>query len=284
MKGISSVLPLLLLASLVLTGCGLSNQASLNLPSPEIGLVQGKPVAPNDWIANSTVGLVLKGQSADEHLHPSICSATLIHEKIIITAAHCVSVFEDGLVVFSTDLRSPMAPQTRRILQVLIHPKYALDQPEGSATEESELHDLALVLFEGELPPGYQPIEVLTDESKLKFGVRMTFAGYGMTSPQGLDSPNHDKGILGQTTIKFGAFHEDTSDLYFPAPPDGASVCNGDSGGSVYLQVENRWVLAGVISRGQNQSCRSYSIATNTAAHMPFIKKGISRLLSGQRP
>ncbi len=239
-------------------------------------IVQGLEVSETDPVALSTVGLWLSGQSTDESLHPSLCTATLIDENHALTAAHCVSYFEKGYVVFARNFKDRDSAHLREIIAVKSHPLYWLDQPEsasGGSTLELDYHDLAVLRFRGSIPAPYRPAKLLRDASLLRAGSAVWIAGFGLTSAAGSTSGNWDKGVLRKGQLQLLDVSPQNSDLLFPLPQDGTSICHGDSGGPVYLQQNSELILIGVISRGRDEKCDKDSIATGVLPHLPFIEK-----------
>jgi Trypsin len=108
------------------------------------------------------------------------CGASLIHEDVVLTAAHCFQAFKPGSVVtLGTHQRVPpdMVQEieatgiTRKITAVMGHPKY---------DDFNILYDYMLLKLDSPVK-SVTPVELNTDEAVPAAGELVTVVGHGQT-------------------------------------------------------------------------------------------------------
>ncbi|MEQ8346580.1 MAG: trypsin-like serine protease [Sneathiellaceae bacterium] len=154
------------------------------------------------------------------------CTATMVGQRAVLTAAHCIEDGAAGHVVHQG---------TRNRLVCSHHPAYPRDI---SA-------DFALCIAAADL--GDMPFEWLnTEPATLSMGKSITLLGYGCLTSGGEDR-------------NFGTLYQGVAEIAEMPGPDiyylargGAAVCFGDSGGGSFLATDepNERRLFAVNSRG----------------------------------
>ncbi len=273
MKSFASILALPLILSLA--ACG-SHQSQEMIQSKSADIVAGTSVDQDDPIAHSTVGLILQSESGSQ----SSCTGTLIDKNIVLTAAHCFigdesDAVQMALVVFTTSFDGITQDVIRPVVDVVIHPDF-LPKAEGAGT----WGDAALLKFEGDALAGYTAVPFLTDKSKLKAGMEMTIAGYGMTNAAGDDAKPGEEGggtlMKAKILLKNPAY--EGGELLSDMKESGTSTCKGDSGGPAYATIDGKLHVVGITSRGLDQRCDGASIFTSTAFESKFITSAVQSL------
>lgn len=191
----------------------------------------------------------------------NICTGTLIADKVVLTAAHCV---EDGTGTVSSpssmafavgpDAATPL--QLSRVAQIHVHPGY---NPRGMTAH----NDLAILVLRTSIRDA-QPMAYNCD----------TLAGSGLVGQQVQNVGYGDTRTGGSSnTRKFFAVEDVVSIGNYDLTVDGhgeAGVCTGDSGGPV-LRMHNGAVQSvGVLSWGDAQ-CGNKDHFGRTDAHCAFI-------------
>lgn len=219
---------LAVLGSLVVLGGGLGGA-----PGPALTpIVGGEPVT-GDHFA-STVVL---------DLGVDFCSGTLVDERIVLTAAHCLQSMPPAelltIKIGNTRDEPELALPVERYA---LHPDFC-----GSVIEcEDDLQDFAYVVLAqpalaGAVVPQL-PLDQDTWDAVVFDGAPVVLTGFG--DDEALESGQ--KRVV-ETTI--GSFTE--TGLEFFAGGDGKDGCQGDSGGPAYARLPDaRVVLVGVSSRG----------------------------------
>lgn len=213
-----------LLASLPLT-----TPAPAPEPTPIVG---GMTVAPGSWPEVAAIVLPL-----------TTCTGTLVSERVVLTAAHCVEDLVSPAQVtvrFGDDI---FGPHTDYVVERYgMHPMYC-----GSDTSKCrvDVWDFAYLLL-AEPVVGVTPARPLVtqeawDEAMVVDGT-VTLVGYGESEkPLGGIKRQVDAPI-----VKFSA-----SGLEFQAGGDGLDTCRGDSGGPAFVKLAaGELLFAGVTSRG----------------------------------
>lgn len=286
---------------LLLTACGMNISKEGMWPKDWKGIIGGTQVAEKAPIAS---GIVAVYDIKDEFL----CTGSIIANQFVLTAAHCATSKKQNLrIIFglnvdaALDIREPDVKQTyvRSVVAVSIHPGF------GKAPEDQEfdLNDIAVMKFQGDLPPGYRPVQLLNDGSVLRPGVMVRVAGYGVTKVDlsSVDSRKYphlqdalesgevicdskqknclkiemsEDGELQETVAPIAFVHSSEVQL---DESDGHGTCSGDSGGPAYYEKEGQLFLFGVTSRG-SPACDQTGVYTNAIYFKEWIQKALKSM------
>ena len=173
----------------------------------------------------------------------SFCSGTVIAKNVVVTAGHCLAdmkaadfslAFGKGAEVVGKELRQPA--------QIFVHEQYkdGFNHPN---------YDVAFVVFDGGLPAGYTPIEVLTSAARLTKGQTVSPAGFGVTATKCMNG-SCNAAPLTAVDMNFTEYVDTDNGqakslVMLDTPEKNHGICYGDSGGPVYAKVADRWYLVG---------------------------------------
>lgn len=160
------------------------------------------------------------------------CSATLIHPRVLITAAHCV---ENGVGSVSNDYRG-YPNQSPSVALTWAHPDYA-------ATNLAEF-DLALVLLTG-------PITTVTPKAMQRTPLTAPAAGRAVGFGQRSVGTNPPSGE--RYTINLPITAVTSGQVRYGSP--GAAICFGDSGGPFFATIDGVETLIAVHSYTNDPTC-----------------------------
>ena len=222
------------------------------------------------------------------YMGEGICTATLIADTVVLTAAHCVYV-KDCQYNWETgesencqletdparfDFRtgtsaSDSARQMRRASAILAHPNY---------NDTYLLNDIALLRLASPFE-GVAPIPALPDKAGIAWsaddvGQTITYVGFGLT-----ESGASGRRLQVASTVDvvcLGPSHCGDGENWY-APPraicsfmSAGGTCNGDSGGPALLVRDGVTYVAGVTSFG-DENCEFYGCSTSVSAFASWI-------------
>ncbi|GAB0194881.1 coagulation factor IX [Grus japonensis] len=209
------------------------------------------------------------------------CGASIVNEKWVVTAAHCLQPGDDVTAVageYNTN-EEDNTEQRRKVVKILPHPTY-------NATINKHHNDIALLELDQPLSFNsyVTPICIGNREftnALLKHGMgtvsgwgSMLFRGRPATVLQILKVPFVDRPTClksTSTTILQNMFCAG-----FPA--GGSDTCGGDSGGPYTTEIEGTWFLTGITSWGEEcAKPGKYGIYTRVSKYLKWIKE-ITRL------
>ena len=211
-------------------------------PESSTKIIGGHVPDPQSPAATSTVALIRN--DADDH-SSIFCSGTLIAPNLVVTAAHCLEIFR------SADQFSVVFGPTDREKEDFIVPvaAFKMFKPEGSQYFPN--FDIGWIKLAHPAPRGFQPVEIFHDASALPSGhtkseVEYILAGYGLQATTCMEADCVGKKLEVATRLRDPVYRTSRlfSILAFGDTP-GYGSCNGDSGGSAFARIHDRWYLIG---------------------------------------
>jgi hypothetical protein len=265
-----SIFPILALAAVLTSGLPASADSSID---PDLLIIRGIEVPPADPVATTTVAILNQSQG-----EISLCSGSIVAPDLVVTAGHCVGPERTGMrLVFTTDIRKPGA----RVVAVA---GYVRPKNYGRMVNEQDMDDIALIRFEGGLPPGYGVARLLDDPSALKNGEKVTLAGYGVTNGHPSTDPSMaGAGVLRKVDVTIAQAAYGKTEVVMDQS-HGHGACHGDSGGPAFLKRGGDYLLFGVTSRGTAvgaEECAGASIYTSILAQGQFLREAADGLRRG---
>lgn len=185
------------------------------------------------------------------------CSGTAIARDLVITAAHClrhgVALYVNGIAV----------------VRSAIHPRYRAD----SYDRHRPSPDLAILKLSAPLPPNIGAAPLSTDAKLPPHDVPFLIAGWGVAT-------EGDRRTVGQLRVARLPSVGNTGNIMVRLSLRSAKSlrgsCDGDSGGSVYREMNGQLVLAGVIAWATGpgrHTCGDVTGATLVGIQIAWIRK-----------
>ena len=225
-------------------------------------LVGGHAPLPLDPMASSTVAIQY-GNPSD----PNYCSASLIANDLLVTAAHCVKWLDNRKVIFSSDAT---LPSSFSLPVVSCATPQNFDPNSQEDDQHLNAHDIALVYFQGTLPAGYKPATLLDASVQLQTSDHVVFGGYGLTDDLAHMNDSWPWGKLdfsAPTTILNPILS--TTEIKIQTSLT-THARNGDSGGPAFLMNGTTPLLFGVDIWGESD--RSSEVFTDIRAYLSWIQ------------
>lgn len=196
---------------------GLSARYTVEPVVQNLMMIRGVPAEPDEWPASVYARVDQTGT----------CSATLVGERVVLIAAHCVP--ENGKISFAARANNYNATCNQ-------HPEYM-------GATRNETADFALCLITR--PVTGVLFESVATKQPLRIGEEVVLSGYGCTQPGGTGG---NDGIfrIGKAVIDGLPTLTD----FDVVTRGGAALCFGDSGGAAYVVDRDKRVIFGVNSRG----------------------------------
>ena len=229
----------------------------------------------------------------------SLCSGTIVHPRVVLTAAHCVLNVRDDprriTVLFD------QAASRRQALDVIIHPgflKNVRNRPltsganrlEHARTEIDVLalsKDFALVLLHRPIPDGYDVVAPVPRGFRDSHGSTKLIAGYGVVgASRSMDRLSlRFAEVMGNSRLDEGTVTGGSEIVMFSKYLNGArvNVCSGDSGGPILVvgQTASRLHQLAVTSAGDGD-CREAGIFAPIDAERAALRSMFDALMQGE--
>lgn len=234
---------------------------------------QPPPAASNNSTTSSTNANIVGGVVvAEPEKYPyfaipatgTLCGATLVHEDILITAAHCEGVFSNkDIFIGATFVDGKDAKEKARTSIERVHPNY------DDLTLSNDLMLVKLTSASNVTPAGYAIYSSVPEVGK-----PATVIGFGATKFKGeistrLQSASVEVRPNSDCEAGYGKLN---STIHICAGRAGRDSCNGDSGGP--LLVGN--TVVGVVSFGYQCGQEGYpGVYSRIGAMDSFIADGI---------
>ncbi|XP_076646900.1 coagulation factor VII [Halictus rubicundus] len=233
-----------------------------------------------------------------------LCGGTIIHERLIITAAHCVyddvaRRKDDPWKYFIAtgniyrDYNSSFHDSSKVVKNAVKNIYVSCDYSGVFGTYKADIAILEVTepfVFSALLQPiclDYSNIVLEHDMVGRVAGFGRTAVGASSYILQTITVPYISNTKCKEASNTFETENYITYDKFCAGYTNGSSVCDGDSGGGLIFKFGPLWYLKGIVSVslgtvvvGGSTRCDSstYSLYTSVSFHMPWIEKYILEL------
>jgi len=186
------------------------------------------------------------------------CGASIIGDRWLLTAAHCLEgSLDNGVYVDvyygSTEIQDEVGGIRTQAAEAYMHPNY--DQPKGSTYNDIALLKLKETI---QFKEGVQPICMRTDAAWVETGTNCIVSGWGTTINQDKNSGAENLRELSVPMLSdCGALQTETYNIQYDTqfcagyPEGGKDSCQGDSGGPLACpNADGAYYQEGVVSFG----------------------------------
>lgn len=267
----------------LLTACGVGRNSSAPQPQagqferatcvPESellasGIVGGTQVQPNDNDSKLVAMLYSKN---------SICTAVIVANNVLLTAAHClVGDTTNTKVIFypsiSCESGFNVNQHTVGVKKLIKHEDYNGDLSDGGSNSRA---DIGLVILEDSVPAGYSIFSLAAMPTSPVGLHDLYFYGYGEVGwEQGGEM------ILRRTSIKRDRYLIDIPNKKVVVRQnEGTGICQGDSGGPAFVIEGGELKILGINSYVSADSdadmCADTAVETLAPAYKEWIDEKI---------
>jgi len=253
-------------------------------------IIGGKDASSIPWI----VPLVRSYMPLQNMFYGRFCGGSIIHENWVLTAAHCLEGLDPSdlyVVGGVVDLTDTSNAQQRNVHSIRIHEDY---------DDRYLWNDIALLELESPfcLDDHVAMIDAATDDDPYVTGQMYTVAGWGVRAydPNWQDMDNFDWDTSTALQELEGYPHQDEDycddfwqnwaggfDLFDATIQlcaggiAGQDSCFGDSGGPLWMDVNDIPVLYGIVSYGTGCASNDPTVNTRVSAFQAWIESYIGK-------
>lgn len=241
------------------------------------------PIAPN------LNGFIVGGVEARKHSIPwqiglgqrwgssmggQICGGSIVSDRIVITAAHCISSGAQYYVAVGQHSKSSADSYTKKIqvTKAITHPNWN--------ARKIVRYDIAILQLAEPIRfnQGVQPICLPKAGEQYSANTNFLVSGWGTTRENGRTSDKlmqlvvpHIETRTCQSYLGSNVHSDVICAGYLNG---GKDSCQGDSGGPLATRSNGKWTLAGVVSWGYGCArAGNPGVYTNVASYMDFVNQ-----------
>ncbi len=192
----------------------------------------------------------------------SFCTASVIAQDVVLTAAHCVSNLANTRVFFRGGQKQLVLFD---VASISVHPEF---RPKIGRKHLISI-DLALLRLAEPLPPAFKAIE-LRGSGSVAIGQPFRIVGFGRAD----ESVSGTSGVLRAGILVVSGPKSPV--LVWLTDPDGTGLggCTGNSGAPVLAVGQPALVAVAIRARGDNgNSCGASTEAVLIGPQMPWVRK-----------
>ncbi|XP_063169805.1 coagulation factor IX-like [Candoia aspera] len=203
------------------------------------------------------------------------CGGTIINEKWVVTAAHCLEFQPQTIVAGEHNVNAvDNTEQYRNVARAIPHPTY-------NVTNKYH-NDIALLELDAPLEFNHYVIPICLGDREftnnlLKFGLG-TVSGWGKLAFQGREASIlqvlHIRFIDRPTCLRSSSYPIMQNMFCAGIPDEAKDTCQGDSGGPYTTDIDHVWFLTGITSWGEQCAKKDkFGIYTRVSRYVKWIRE-----------
>lgn len=220
---------------------GYSTLTAADRPSPDDGDATARPFVVDGTLADSSRGMAAVLVNGDLN-----CSGSIVDNRWVLTAKHCVMYDSNGNDV--PDTKYPVSSLSVRVKS--LHWASGGGVVGVSLTKVRTDNDIAMLKLDRSA--NAEPVRMASANAALQAEVYAF--GWGSTCASCNVSPVLKRAVGYVFTISTDLFGGEALGVAAGNPPGGGAVCYGDSGGPLFKLVDGKRYQVGVLSNG-SKSC-----------------------------
>jgi secreted trypsin-like serine protease len=215
-----------------------------------------------------------------------VCGASLLSNKVVISAAHCIEPFSVDQVIlyigaYDISDKTNVDYEVRKPTELIVHPNYFI---EGRKTSDADIGLLIMqepVQFNNFIRPiCLWPSQLINEDVVDQTGI---VVGWGHTkdsvfstaTPLSIKLPIVSDVTCLREDISY--FFITSNRTFCVGEKNGKGPCHGDSGSGFFMKRNDRWLLRGIVSAGLpdpiQQTCdlKKYVVMSDVAKYQDWI-------------
>lgn len=213
----------------LLSSCTNNHPSEVIFENSGTNVVNGRDVKANEDLWYSAPFVSITG---------AMCTGVLIKPNVVLTAAHCMRSNSVSVRFGNEFIQAVKVNCAQTYAHIMNSPMTGWQYMSPEQSDEHKLWDICALILKSNAPKEYSPIPI-AEEIPAK-GTEFIHVGWGQ------NTENSGTGTLRTGTSKFNYATEFT--LESVQDPNGSKVCFGDSGGPVFIRVDGKLQVLGVLS------------------------------------
>lgn len=226
----------------------------------------------------------------DQGMAGGICTGTLISPSVVVTAAHCVVLFDEttgartrtatldelAVVDSALDIRDATDAQIHEVQRIAVHPGFPRTPLVVDGSGIGQWDDVAVLVLRDSVR-AQRPVAILSQdrfEELVAEGSTVIISGYGRTDLA-------DEGSIGELHIARASVRGWNRHEILIGGRGEPNACFGDSGGPTYLETSGGLFVIGAASRAPQssptaaESCRLGAVQTLLPYYATWIEEAV---------